>query len=203
MPRSIFAAAIQERRVQAAPLGRWPDENGPLFHLSFKGNQGERPMNCWSSSHLPLPPYIERQQNAEHDPDEKKTASATTDRVRGPPWCRSRTDRRPCIFGRDRSGRPWLRAWSAPASPLHGEPAPSSPSRPKTLPTTMQLKRVVRHSPAHIGSPWSAAASAAAASLPGHHHGAHAGVLGQVRQYQAATPASSSHRAFSTRWSTC
>ena len=58
---------------EATLLGRWPDENGPLFHLSFKGNQGESPYELLEQfGHLPLPPYIERQQNAEHDPDAKE-----------------------------------------------------------------------------------------------------------------------------------
>ena len=56
---------------EAMLLGRWPDENGPLFHLSFKGNADQSPYDLLEQfGHLPLPPYIERQQNSDHDPDE-------------------------------------------------------------------------------------------------------------------------------------
>jgi hypothetical protein len=42
--------------------------------------------------HLPLPPYIERQQNADHDPDAAEDSRALPDRVRPPPapWPRPR-----------------------------------------------------------------------------------------------------------------
>ena len=50
--------------------GRWPDENGPLFHLSFEGPRGETPHELMERfGHLPLPPYIERQQETGNDPD--------------------------------------------------------------------------------------------------------------------------------------
>ena len=51
-------------------LSRWPDENGPLFRFALHGPNGETPWELMERhGHLPLPPYIERQQNAEHDPD--------------------------------------------------------------------------------------------------------------------------------------
>ena len=67
-----LCGGLKNGGFEATLLGRWPDENGPLFHLSFKGNQGESPYELLEQfGHLPLPPYIERPQNAEHDPDEK------------------------------------------------------------------------------------------------------------------------------------
>jgi S-adenosylmethionine:tRNA ribosyltransferase-isomerase len=51
-------------------LGRWPDENGPLFRFALHGPAGETPHALMERhGHLPLPPYIERQQNQAHDPD--------------------------------------------------------------------------------------------------------------------------------------
>lgn len=68
-----LCGGLQNGGFEATLLGRWPDENGPLFHLGFKGNNGESPYDLLEQfGHLPLPPYIERQQNAEHDPDEKE-----------------------------------------------------------------------------------------------------------------------------------
>lgn len=68
-----LCGGLQNGGFEATLLGRWPDENGPLFHLGFKGNNDESPYDLLEQfGHLPLPPYIERQQNAEHDPDEKE-----------------------------------------------------------------------------------------------------------------------------------
>ncbi|OJX28075.1 MAG: tRNA preQ1(34) S-adenosylmethionine ribosyltransferase-isomerase QueA [Burkholderiales bacterium 68-12] len=51
-------------------LARWPDAEGPLFRFALHGPQGESPWELMERhGHLPLPPYIERQQNADHDPD--------------------------------------------------------------------------------------------------------------------------------------
>ncbi|MBS0465783.1 MAG: tRNA preQ1(34) S-adenosylmethionine ribosyltransferase-isomerase QueA [Proteobacteria bacterium] len=59
----------------ATLLGRWPDAQGALFHLRLHGSAGE---SAWElmerHGHLPLPPYIERQQNAGHDPDAAEDA---------------------------------------------------------------------------------------------------------------------------------
>lgn len=55
----------------AVLLGRWPDENGPLFRFALQGAKGETPWELMDQfGHLPLPPYIARNQNAEVDPDE-------------------------------------------------------------------------------------------------------------------------------------
>ncbi len=52
-------------------LGRWPTEDGPLFRFALLGPAGESPWELMERhGHLPLPPYIERQQNTDHDPDE-------------------------------------------------------------------------------------------------------------------------------------
>ena len=52
-------------------LGRWPTEDGPLFRFALHGPAGESPWELMDRhGHLPLPPYIERQQNTDHDPDE-------------------------------------------------------------------------------------------------------------------------------------
>jgi len=55
----------------ATLLGRWPTEDGPLFRFALQGPAGETPWELMDRhGHLPLPPYIERQQNTDHDPDE-------------------------------------------------------------------------------------------------------------------------------------
>ncbi len=52
-------------------LGRWPTEDGPLFRFALHGPAGESPWDLMERhGHLPLPPYIERHQNTDHDPDE-------------------------------------------------------------------------------------------------------------------------------------
>ncbi|MGD9773789.1 tRNA preQ1(34) S-adenosylmethionine ribosyltransferase-isomerase QueA [Diaphorobacter sp.] len=59
----------------ATLLGRYPDADGPLFRLALRGPAGETPWQLMERhGHLPLPPYIERQQNADHDPDEAEDA---------------------------------------------------------------------------------------------------------------------------------
>ena len=55
----------------ATLLSRWPDADGPLFRFALHGPAGETPWELMERhGHLPLPPYIERQQNTDHDPDE-------------------------------------------------------------------------------------------------------------------------------------
>lgn len=49
-------------------LGRWPEADGPLFRFALHGQANETPWQLMERlGHLPLPPYIERQQNAAHD----------------------------------------------------------------------------------------------------------------------------------------
>ena len=47
----------------ATLLGRWPDSDGPLFRFVLSNNQGDDPYALMERhGHMPLPPYIERQQ---------------------------------------------------------------------------------------------------------------------------------------------
>jgi len=65
-----MAGGRQAGGFDATLLSRWPDEDGPLFRFALHGPAGETPWELMERhGHLPLPPYIERQQNAEHDPD--------------------------------------------------------------------------------------------------------------------------------------
>ena len=56
-------------------IARWPDADGPLFRFHLQGPASE---SAWElmerHGHLPLPPYIARQQNAGHDPDAAEDA---------------------------------------------------------------------------------------------------------------------------------
>ncbi len=54
----------------ATLLSRWPDAQGPLFRFALHGPAQESPWDLMERhGHLPLPPYIERQQNTGNDPD--------------------------------------------------------------------------------------------------------------------------------------
>ena len=54
----------------ATLLSRWPTEDGPLFRFALHGAANETPWELMERhGHLPLPPYIERQQNTDRDPD--------------------------------------------------------------------------------------------------------------------------------------
>ncbi|GAA6118518.1 tRNA preQ1(34) S-adenosylmethionine ribosyltransferase-isomerase QueA [Acidovorax sp. FG27] len=65
-----MAGGRQAGGFDATLLSRWPGEDGPLFRFALQGPAGETPWELMERhGHLPLPPYIERQQNAEHDPD--------------------------------------------------------------------------------------------------------------------------------------
>ncbi|MCE1193548.1 MAG: tRNA preQ1(34) S-adenosylmethionine ribosyltransferase-isomerase QueA [Acidovorax sp.] len=66
-----LAGGRQAGGFDATLLSRWPTEDGPLFRFALQGPAGESPWELMERhGHLPLPPYIERQQNADHDPDE-------------------------------------------------------------------------------------------------------------------------------------
>lgn len=53
----------------ATLLGRWPDAQGPLFRLALHGPHQESPWELMQQhGHLPLPPYIAREQHSGHDP---------------------------------------------------------------------------------------------------------------------------------------
>jgi S-adenosylmethionine:tRNA ribosyltransferase-isomerase len=56
-------------------LARWPDADGPLFRFALHGPAGETPWELMERhGHLPLPPYIERQQQGGNDPDAAEDA---------------------------------------------------------------------------------------------------------------------------------
>ena len=51
----------------ATLLGRWPDADGPLFRFVLSNNAGDDPYTLMERhGHMPLPPYIERQQQGEN-----------------------------------------------------------------------------------------------------------------------------------------
>lgn len=60
--RLHLCGGLNNGGFDATLLGRWPDAQGPLFHLALHGPQDA---NAWQlmeqHGHLPLPPYIERQ----------------------------------------------------------------------------------------------------------------------------------------------
>ncbi|MGE8321031.1 MAG: tRNA preQ1(34) S-adenosylmethionine ribosyltransferase-isomerase QueA, partial [Comamonas sp.] len=57
----------------ATLLGRWPDEQGALFRLRLDGANGETPWELMQRhGHIPLPPYIERQQQHGADPHQSE-----------------------------------------------------------------------------------------------------------------------------------
>ncbi|MBT2321633.1 tRNA preQ1(34) S-adenosylmethionine ribosyltransferase-isomerase QueA [Variovorax paradoxus] len=54
----------------ATLLGRWPDENGALFHFRFDSAAGEDPYALMARcGHVPLPPYID---HADSQDDERR-----------------------------------------------------------------------------------------------------------------------------------
>ena len=73
--RIHLAGGLAAGGFDATLLSRWPQEDGPLFRFALHGPAGE---SAWElmerCGHLPLPPYIARQQNAAHDPDEAEDA---------------------------------------------------------------------------------------------------------------------------------
>ena len=70
-----LAGGLQGGGFDAVLLGRYPDENGPLFRLALQGPANE---TAWTlmdrHGHLPLPPYIERQQAEGDDPNAAEDA---------------------------------------------------------------------------------------------------------------------------------
>lgn len=70
-----MAGGLHGGGFNATLLSRWPGEDGPLFRFALDGPAGETPHDLMERhGHLPLPPYIERQQNADHDPDAAEDA---------------------------------------------------------------------------------------------------------------------------------
>jgi S-adenosylmethionine:tRNA ribosyltransferase-isomerase len=71
--RVHLCGGVKRGGFDAVLLGRWPDESGPLFRFALQGANGETPWELMEQfGHLPLPPYIAREQNAEVDPDEQE-----------------------------------------------------------------------------------------------------------------------------------
>lgn len=69
--RVHLCGGLKNGGFDAVLLGRWPDDNGPLFQFALQGAKGETPWELMDQfGHLPLPPYIARNQNAEVDPDQ-------------------------------------------------------------------------------------------------------------------------------------
>ena len=67
----LMAGGRRAGGFDATLLGRWPTVDGPLFRFALQGPGDESPWELMDRhGHLPLPPYIERQQNSDHDPDE-------------------------------------------------------------------------------------------------------------------------------------
>ncbi len=71
-----MAGGLHGGGFNATLLSRWPaEDDGPLFRFALEGPAGETPHALMERhGHLPLPPYIERQQNADHDPDAAEDA---------------------------------------------------------------------------------------------------------------------------------
>ena len=68
--RLHLAGGLARGGFDATLLSRWPDADGPLFRLALHAPGGESPWDLMQRhGHLPLPPYIERQQSGGHDPD--------------------------------------------------------------------------------------------------------------------------------------
>ncbi|MBT2301480.1 tRNA preQ1(34) S-adenosylmethionine ribosyltransferase-isomerase QueA [Variovorax paradoxus] len=66
----VGTALAMAGEFQATLLGRWPDENGALFHFRFESAAGEDPYALMARcGHVPLPPYIE---HADSQDDERR-----------------------------------------------------------------------------------------------------------------------------------
>lgn len=68
--RIHLCGGLRRGGFDAVLLSRWPEEDGPLFRFALQGPGGETPYQLMEQfGHLPLPPYIERQQEQGSDPD--------------------------------------------------------------------------------------------------------------------------------------
>jgi S-adenosylmethionine:tRNA ribosyltransferase-isomerase len=71
---ALHAAAGHADGLRATLLGRWPDANGPLFRFVLSNDAGDDPYTLMERhGHMPLPPYIARQQDGA-DPDAEEDA---------------------------------------------------------------------------------------------------------------------------------
>ena len=70
-----LAGGLAAGGFDATLLSRWPDEDGPLFRFALHGPAGETAWELMERcGHLPLPPYIERDQASGHDADAAEDA---------------------------------------------------------------------------------------------------------------------------------
>ena len=68
---NLVGAPGTQDNVRATLLGRWPDASGPLFRFVLSNDTGDDPYTLMERhGHVPLPPYIERQQSTEADSTE-------------------------------------------------------------------------------------------------------------------------------------
>lgn len=68
-------AAPGQPAFRATLLGRWPEEGGPLFRFALESDDGAAPYTLMERhGHVPLPPYIERQQAQESASDAAEDA---------------------------------------------------------------------------------------------------------------------------------
>ncbi len=89
--RLHLCGGLQHGGFDATLLGRWPDADGPLFHLALHGPQEATAWQLMEQhGHLPLPPYIERQQASGHDPDAAEDGRALPNRFCPPARRRGR-----------------------------------------------------------------------------------------------------------------
>lgn len=71
---ALHTAPGQADGLRATLLGRWPDANGPLFRFVLSNDAGDDPYTLMERhGHMPLPPYIARQQDGA-DPDAEEDA---------------------------------------------------------------------------------------------------------------------------------
>ena len=71
---SLHSAPGHADGLRATLLGRWPDAAGPLFRFVLSNDAGDDPYTLMERhGHIPLPPYIARQQDGA-DPDAAQDA---------------------------------------------------------------------------------------------------------------------------------
>ena len=71
---ALHCAPGQADGLRATLLGRWPDAQGPLFRFVLSNDAGDDPYTLMERhGHIPLPPYIARQQQGA-DPDAAQDA---------------------------------------------------------------------------------------------------------------------------------
>lgn len=76
--RLHMAGGLHGGGFDATLIGRWPDADGPLFKLALHAPAGETPYTLMERhGHLPLPPYIERQQSGASDANDPEASEDT------------------------------------------------------------------------------------------------------------------------------